>query len=154
MKAITLWQPWATLVAIGAKKYETRSWAISYRGPLAIHAAKAGPHEIVRIARKEPFRQTLAEAGYPSFSSLPRGGIIALCTLIDCISTERFLEGVTYLEPALGFLESAFGDFSARRWVWVLKEVNKLGKPIPCAGHQGLWDWDEKLPADLHLAEQ
>jgi hypothetical protein len=26
MKAITLWQPWASLIAIGAKKYETRSW--------------------------------------------------------------------------------------------------------------------------------
>lgn len=40
MKAITLTQPWATLVAIGAKRIETRSWATRYRGPLAIHAAK------------------------------------------------------------------------------------------------------------------
>ena len=40
MKAITLWQPWATLLACGAKQYETRSWATEYRGPIAIHAAK------------------------------------------------------------------------------------------------------------------
>ncbi len=43
MKAITLWQPWASLVAIGAKTIETRSWATSYRGPLAIHAAARKP---------------------------------------------------------------------------------------------------------------
>lgn len=40
MKALSLWQPWASLVAIGAKTIETRSWSTSYRGPLAIHAAK------------------------------------------------------------------------------------------------------------------
>ena len=39
MKVITLTQPWATLVAIGAKRIETRSWPTRYRGPLAIHAA-------------------------------------------------------------------------------------------------------------------
>ena len=43
MKAITLWQPWASLIACGAKKYETRSWATRYRGPIAIHAAKKYP---------------------------------------------------------------------------------------------------------------
>ena len=43
MKALTLTQPWATLVAIGAKRIETRSWRTSYRGPLAIHAAKGFP---------------------------------------------------------------------------------------------------------------
>ena len=39
MKVLTLTQPWATLVAIGAKRIETRSWATKYRGPLLIHAA-------------------------------------------------------------------------------------------------------------------
>lgn len=40
MNALTLMQPWATLVAIGAKRIETRSWATRYRGPSAIHAAR------------------------------------------------------------------------------------------------------------------
>lgn len=39
MKALTLYQPWAQLVALGVKSIETRSWSTSYRGPLAIHAA-------------------------------------------------------------------------------------------------------------------
>ncbi len=43
MKALTLWQPWASLIAIGAKSIETRSWATPYRGRLAIHAAARKP---------------------------------------------------------------------------------------------------------------
>lgn len=39
-KAISLWQPWASLIAYGVKTIETRSWSTSYRGPIAIHAAK------------------------------------------------------------------------------------------------------------------
>lgn len=39
MKALTIWQPWASLLACGAKKYETRSWATKYKGQIAIHAA-------------------------------------------------------------------------------------------------------------------
>jgi len=40
MKAISLWQPWATLISIGAKRIETRSWETLYRGSIVIHAAK------------------------------------------------------------------------------------------------------------------
>ncbi len=40
MKALTLTQPWASLVAVGAKRIETRSWETNYRGTIAIHAAK------------------------------------------------------------------------------------------------------------------
>lgn len=40
MWALTLRQPWASLVAIGVKQVETRSWTTAYRGPLAIHSSK------------------------------------------------------------------------------------------------------------------
>jgi hypothetical protein len=40
IKCISLWQPWASLVAVGAKRIETRGWATAYRGRLGIHAAK------------------------------------------------------------------------------------------------------------------
>lgn len=43
MKALTLWQPWASLIALGVKTIETRGWSTNYRGPLAIHAAKRPP---------------------------------------------------------------------------------------------------------------
>ena len=45
MKAISLWQPWASAIAVGAKRYETRGWpAVAggqrFAGWLAIHASK------------------------------------------------------------------------------------------------------------------
>ena len=41
MKAITVWQPWAQLLAEGKKHDETRSWRTNYRGEILIHAAKS-----------------------------------------------------------------------------------------------------------------
>ena len=52
MKALTLHQPWATLVAVGEKRIETRSWSTDYRGPLAIHAGKARPFEVPLAVRR------------------------------------------------------------------------------------------------------
>lgn len=43
MKAITLWQPWATAMAMGVKRIETRSWFTRHRGDLLICAAKRSP---------------------------------------------------------------------------------------------------------------
>ena len=39
-RTLSLWQPWASMIAVGLKRHETRSWETSYRGLLAIHAAK------------------------------------------------------------------------------------------------------------------
>jgi hypothetical protein len=134
MKAITLTQPWATLVAIGAKQTETRSWSTHYRGPLAIHAGKGWTPDFVRTAMTEPYRRVLAEAGYELFSLLPRGAIVATCTLTDCIHTGQF-QGVD-------MLDFAFGDFTYGRWAWILKDVKRLEKPIPARGALGLWEWE------------
>lgn len=63
MKAITLWQPWASLIACGAKTIETRSWGTPYRGPLAIHASKRMNQELIeewyrcqQVLQREKFR--------------------------------------------------------------------------------------------------
>ena len=85
MKAITIWQPWASLIAIGAKQYETRSWETKYRGPIAIHAAKKDPCKMPILV--EPFETVLNEelekAGQ-AFSLLPTGRIIATAELVNC----------------------------------------------------------------------
>lgn len=43
MPVLTLWQPWASLIALGAKTIETRGWSTSHRGRIAIHAAGRRP---------------------------------------------------------------------------------------------------------------
>lgn len=132
MKAITLTQPWATLVAIGAKTIETRSWKTHYRGPLAIHAAKGWTKEVVKLAMREPFKSVLAAARFPMFSTLPRGYILATCTLLDCIRTEDV--------DVYGTNEAFFGDFFPGRWAWMLTDIKRLPEPIPAKGALKLWE--------------
>lgn len=169
MKVLTLTQPWATLVAIGAKRIETRSWETLYRGPLAIHAAKGlgsvgGKVGLMNLCRTEPFRSVLVGAGYLGTPALPLGAIVAVCTLIDCVPTQhpgianepgkpwftgaRKGVGQHYYEvpPPLDSNEYAFGDYSAGRFAWLLADVRLLPEPIPAKGALSLWEYTGELP--------
>ena len=131
IKTITLWQPWASLVAHGAKHYETRSWSTNYRGWLAIHAAKRKPEGFTVAA------QVLAEVGYTSWGEMPTGAVVAVARLSDVNSTDdrAFIE-------SLSEQERAFGDYSPGRYAWKLEDARRLEEPIAVAGKQGLWDWE------------
>lgn len=144
MKTITLTQPWATLVVIGAKRIETRSWRTQYRGPLAIHGAKGFPRWAAEICYEEPFRTVLREAGIGYVSELPRGAVVATCRLVDVLPTEAALclSGVFDDYPELDTLqEREFGDFHEGRFAWVLEDIKALPEPAPISGALGLWDW-------------
>ncbi len=139
MRALTITQPWATLIAIGAKRFETRSWRTNYRGRLVIHAAMGFPKQAADLCRREPFATALARAGIYSPTDLARGVCLATCRLIDCIPTEQAVGNL----PAED--ELAYGDYSAGRWAWHLTEVTRLAVPIPARGALGLW----LVPADI-----
>ena len=136
MKALTLTQPWATLVAIGAKRIETRSWHTLYRGPLAIHAAKAFPVWAQAMCTHKHFRAALHGAGYTLVASLPRGAAIAIVTLADI--TPIIFQRDVPPEP-----EATFGDYTSGRWAWHLTAAQMLAEPVPAKGALGLWEWDE-----------
>lgn len=145
LKVLTLSQPWASLVAIGAKRTETRSWATPYRGPLAIHAAKGFPRWVQDLCHDEPFCTVLADANLISAQTaallLPLGAIIATCRLTACLPTT---EARTRLSRGYPPYEEDFGDFSPGRWAWLLEDVEALPTPIPAKGALGLWtfpDW-------------
>jgi hypothetical protein len=159
MKGLTLTQPWATLVAIGAKRIETRSWPTRYRGLLAIHAgAGLGPagglsglHE---LAQRDMVRAALAAAGYESAPALPRGAIVATALLIDCQPTsgadgsfDGVSGGIRYRWP-LSAHELAFGDYRPGRFGWLLLDVQRLPEPVPCRGGLGLWN----VPAEVEAS--
>lgn len=148
VKAITLTQPWASLVAIGAKRIETRSWSTSYRGSLAIHAgAGLGPVGGVRGLRaracREPFISALRAGGYDldqvDVDALPRGAIVAVARLHSIYRiTAGGVEGFRPQPPAN---EIAFGDYTPGRYAWLFAEVRALPEPIPAKGALGLWEW-------------
>lgn len=155
MKAITLWQPWASLVAIGAKQIETRSWATPYRGTLAIHAALKFPDEAKALVATQPFLSSLEKITPNSegFRDLPRGVIVAVCELVQCLSIPTMRGRYPFNHPKLDTIallppdspEYDFGDYTPGRFAWMLAQVRVLHEPIPCRGYQQLWD----VPADV-----
>jgi hypothetical protein len=147
MKVISLYQPWATLVAIGAKKIETRSWRTSYRGPLAIHSSKNKKFVDFKspdyICCSEPFYAVLTEAMVESFGTygilkfMPLQCIIATCELVDC---RLISQGDTPGEP-----ERSFGNYTPGRFKWVLSNVKRINPPIMVSGSIGLWQWNGEI---------
>lgn len=133
MRILTLTQPWATLVAIGAKRVETRSWRTGYRGDIGIHAAKTFPRAARDICYQEPFATGLKGAGITLATELPRGEIVAVARLQDCVATTDVLSWISEHERA-------FGDYSPGRFAWVFgARAIPLSTPIKCDGHLGLW---------------
>jgi len=137
IKALTLHQPWASLMAWGFKRWETRSWATGYRGPLAIHAAKTIPAYAQEAALELPFFEVFEKTG-ASLATLPLGRVLAVCRLVNCrqISSHQVPKD---LEGDIG-REEPFGDFSIGRYAWITEDV-RIFEPIPARGAQGLWSW-------------
>lgn len=129
MRVLTLWEPWATLMALGEKRIETRSWSTKYRGPLAIHAAKAGMSDgqLKDCCGREFFWDAL------KCQQLHPGHIVAVLRLFDCYSTERICFGKN-----LSRQELAFGDYRLNRFGWATDLCFRLPEPIPYKGGQGL----------------
>lgn len=137
LKAITLWQPWASLVAAGVKRNETRSWATSYRGPLAIHAAKCTPAWVWELINKDPdLRELMSRAfGHHDVAKLPSGVLLCTTDLWACVPVDEMAIG------ELSETEKLCGNYSSGRFAWCLKDAKPLPEPIPARGRQGLWEW-------------
>jgi hypothetical protein len=139
MKVITIVQPWATLLAIGEKKFETRSWHTKYRGELAIHASKKTDKVICNY---EPFHSILVKHGYTE-ANLPTGMILAIGQLTDCCRVEQNNGTAAILTGGhiVSGNEYIFGNFSDGRYAWQITDVTSLNQHIPVKGRLGLWEY-------------
>ena len=135
MRALTVWQPWATLIAEGHKKIETRSWNTNIRGAVAIHSAKKPIKEVIKLMTQESIR-IVSNLLYPfTLSRLPIGHILAVGNLVDCKPIdEAFIETLSADELPLG-------DYTIGRYAWIFKDIRHLPSPILTRGGQGFWEW-------------
>jgi hypothetical protein len=147
-RILSLWQPWASLIALGEKRYETRSWYTRYRGVLYIHAAKhrCSPSTVFNCEMERILNGKLLGTGY---DNLPRGCIIARCELQSCLRTGAEQTGAEQMTQK----ELAFGDHGADRFAWGLHFIERFTWPVYCRGMQGLWTPDAALQAQLDKAE-
>lgn len=149
MKAITIHQPWASLIACGAKKIETRSWATKYRGPIAIHAGKGWPATLKQGGRlpEEIHTALIWKGGFSKFADLPLGAVIAIADLVDCLQVQETREDTqgnwfaVLKDRGVDGNELAFGDYTVGRYAWILANVRRI-KPVPAKGMQRLWEWE------------
>jgi hypothetical protein len=142
LKAISLWQPWASLMAQGIKHFETRGRLTHIRGLVAIHAARQ--HGYPSISFAEFCLQTLGTM------DLPLGKVLAVGELWDCWKTEH----VTSLrEPisaaALSAAELQCGNYEAGRFVWPFRNMVRLKEPVECKGRQGFFNLPPEVEAKV-----
>ena len=151
--AITLHQPWASLIALGLKTVETRSWPAPARlvgQRIAVHAGK----RLVRQPGEAIERELWARWGEHWPVNIPTGAVVATAVLtdmarvshIDPSSGQAVHDNSTEIGCAAGRRRTPidpWGDFSPGRWLWFLDDVEALPKPIPAIGRQSFWRWVE-----------
>lgn len=145
MKIITLWEPYATLIAQGFKKYETRHWYTTYRGPLLIHAAKRRP----TAAEMANFKSLL---GFEPDINL--GCVVAITRLDDCLRMVPYPErlaprGEIHIETQAP-RERDLGLWEPKRFAWELKLLLRLIEPIPWKGQQGIKPVPDELKSLIY----
>lgn len=126
MKALTVCQPYAELIARGLKPIENRTWPTAYRGPLVIHAGKS--------------REWMADGDIEAYPDMAFGAVVAIVELVDCRRVDDLPVSLRHHKHANG------------PWCWVLSHVQRLD-PVPARGAQGLWDYDS-MPASSQRAPE
>lgn len=143
MKALTLWAPWAHLIPVKAKRFETRGWNTSHRGPLAIHASAAAVK--MEYLLLPGIEQALRENGVvpanlplESFQDyLPQGAVLCIANLVQVHRTDILTApGEFQLTD-----EYLFGNYEPGRFAFELEILEVFDPPIPAKGAQGLWTW-------------
>lgn len=130
MKCLSVRQPWASLIVLGAKDVENRTWRTSYRGPLLIHASqRVEPHDAAYLAA------AMRAEGLDWPDVLQTGGVVGVATLTDCVT-----------EDDSEWFDGPVG--------WILEDA----RPVPffqLTGRLGLFEVpDDILPAAVrHLLE-
>ena len=144
VKALTLHQPWASLIAASAKSIETRDW----RPPQALIGQRLAIHAGKRVVHLPPdlypeYNEALVRHLGPDWATtISTGAVLAIATLRDArqVRTRQDLPQGDELR---------FGEYWPGRWMWFLSDVTTLKAPIPARGYQGLWNCT--IPDDLAL---
>jgi hypothetical protein len=126
LRALSLWQPWASAMASGVKRNETRSWPTAYRGDLVVCSSKRRPSP-EEVGEDETYEAAMA---------LPYGYALCVVELYDCMPTDLF-HGATPLRISRS--EADLGDYTPGRFAWLTRRLRRLREPVPVVGRQGIF---------------
>lgn len=163
MKALSLYQPYATLVVLGLKRFETRSWPcpLSAGDRFAVHATREPTAMTYAAMRDGEIRAALAPFGIDGVFDLPYGAILGTVQYVRQYATNRLtirlergalieetrgrLWGTGLPDADLSPLELRAGDYTPDRYAWQLVAPVKLRASVAARGSQKLWE----MPAIL-----
>jgi hypothetical protein len=138
VRAISLWQPWASAMALGVKRIETRGWVSRYTGPLAVHAAQRKS-----AANRAVFNELMDDAVISEafltddpaadYDALPYGAVLGIVRMVDCVALSRANIGT------LSDTERLLGDYRPGRQAWVTNNARPLRSPHAAGGRQGFF---------------
>ncbi len=154
MKAISLWQPYASLAVLGIKPYETRSKkppesVIGTR--IAIHAAAKPIHLAIKglsPTTTETMVRRLVMRGivvpFAPSVGLPLGAVVGTAVLAEAVQIDyagwfTVGDGVQLRYP------DVFGDYRPGRWVWRLENPIAFTQSVPWKGRQYWFDVDDEV---------
>lgn len=146
MKVISLLQPWATMLVMGAKRIETRSWNTKFRGDILIHASQKMDYQQKNLCYESPFADFLE-----LYDELPLGKIIGKARIVDTIPSEDlFIAGNTSVQVGsdvwkLNKQEYQLGDYSPRRYGWLLTDAVEFTNKLPVKGQLSIWDFPKQI---------
>lgn len=145
MKAISLWQPYASFMALHLKWNETRGRLTHYRGELAICSARRNsfPGEfgsdvdwLVQRAGDLWLKENKLKPEAERSLFFPKGYVVCVVELIDCKPTDGL---------EVSSLEKMLGNYLPGRFAWITRNCRPLKHPVPVVGHQGFFN----LPPDV-----
>jgi hypothetical protein len=160
MRALTLTQPWAGLVASGIKLVENRPRTMikpqDFGKRFAIHASREIDHDVyARIAEIDPgldLRKAQADARWYHLSRIT-SAVIAVATIDKVLTGGWDADAIAEHAGALSFSNGELLGPSQVRWFfgpvgYLLRDVVALREPVPCRGALGFWT----LPPDVERA--
>lgn len=124
MKALTLKQPWASLVVNKYKEYEFRSWKTNYRGKILIHAG---------LTMEKDYAKLFDDYNLDYI----HGAIIGEATIVDCILVDENFNDLLNNMNKLVYGQSNHSG----KYAWKLINIKKYDKPILIKGKLGLWEY-------------
>ena len=127
MKALSLKQPWASLIASGQKTIETRVWSTEYRGDLLICASKRADTNMMKMFNDmfSPFSDISQKLNFPL------GQALCIAELYDC-------KPMTEADEAKALCE-VYGTGRWKAKSFFLKNIRRI-KPFPVNGELGIFE--------------
>ena len=123
MKALTIKEPWASLIINGYKEYEFRSWKTNYRGKILINAGMSNEN----ISKFDIYNLEYS-----------KGEIIGEAEIVDCILVTEEFNNELLKKNSLVYGKTNHTS----TYAWKLENIKKYDKKISCKGKLGLWNYE------------